>query len=132
LLIEKIIAQATRREIIVVDESKLSPALCTHWPVPVEVIPFGWRSQSAYLESLGARPKLRPNADGTAFVTDQGNFILDCAFAPVTAPAELAARIKARSGIVEHGFFLGIAAEVIVGGVKGVRFLKRENSPYEF
>src|SRR5512135_3731310 len=64
LLREKIVAQASRREIIIVDESKLSPALGTHWAVPVEVIPFGWGSQAAFLESLGARIRLRSDENG--------------------------------------------------------------------
>jgi len=59
LLREKIVAQASRREIIVIDESKLSPALGTRWPVPVEVIPFGWRTQALYLESVGASVSVR-------------------------------------------------------------------------
>jgi ribose 5-phosphate isomerase A len=125
LLREKIVAQATVREIIVVDESKLSPALCTHWPVPVEVIPFGWSAQAAFLEKLGGRPQMRHNPDGVPFKTDHGNLILDCRFDPIPAPAELAAKIKARAGIVEHGFFLGVASEVIVAGQNGIRRLKR-------
>jgi ribose 5-phosphate isomerase A len=126
LLREKIVAQASRREIIVVDETKLSPALGTHWPVPVEVAPFGWRSQAAYLESLGARPILRQNADGTPFKTDHGNLILDCHFGPIPDPARLAAQMSQRAGIVEHGLFLGLAMDVVVAGVGGVRHLKRK------
>jgi ribose 5-phosphate isomerase A len=126
LLREKIVAQASRREIIVVDESKLSPALGTHWPVPVEVIPFAWRSQASYLESLGAKVVLRRNEDGAAFRTDQGHLILDCHFGPISDPAQLAARLSERAGIVEHGLFLGLATDVIVAGVEGVRHLKRK------
>ena len=126
LLREKIVAQASRREIIVVDESKLSPALGTHWPVPVEVVPFGWRAHSAYLESLGAQPTLRLNTDGTPFETDQGNLILDCRFGPIPDPAQLAARLNERAGIVEHGLFLGLATDVIVGGAAGIRHIRRE------
>lgn len=124
LLREKIVAQASRREIIVVDESKLSPALGTHWPVPVEVTPFGWRSQSDYLESLGAEPVLRLNSDGSPFKTDQGNLILDCHFGPISDPTQLAAQMNERAGIVEHGLFLGLATDVIVGSDEGVRHLK--------
>ena len=126
LLREKIVAQASRREIIVVDEAKLSPALGTHWPVPVEVVPFGWRSQAAYLESLGAQPVLRLNSDGTPFKTDQSNLILDCHFGPIANPAQLAARLSERAGIVEHGLFLGLATDVIVANDKGIRHLKRD------
>jgi ribose 5-phosphate isomerase A len=126
LLREKIVAQASCREIIAVDESKLSPALGTHWPVPVEVVPFGWRVQAAYLESLGAKPVLRLADDGAPFETDQGDLILDCDFGPIPDPAQLALRLKARSGIVEHGLFMGLATEVIVADGKGVRHIKRE------
>jgi len=126
LLREKIVAQASRREIIVVDESKLSPALGTHWSVPVEVIPFGWRTQSAYLESLGAQPTRRLDEDRTPFKTNQGNFILDSNFGPIPDPNQLAARLNERAGIVEHGLFLELATDVIVAGVEGVRHLRHE------
>jgi len=127
LLHEKIVAQASRREIIVVDERKLTPALGTRAAVPVEVVPFGWRSQMAYLESLGARGALRPDGDGSPFRTDEGNFILDCQFGPIADPRKLSAQIKSRAGIVEHGIFLGLAAEVIVAGASGLKLLKRED-----
>ena len=128
LLREKIVAQSSRYEIIIVDETKLSPALGTHWAVPVEVIPFGWRTQDAYMESLGARPKLRLGPDGAPFVTDQGNYILDCTFGPLADPVALGARLDTRTGIVCHGLFLGLANEVIVAGASGIRYLKREVS----
>ncbi len=128
LLHEKIVAQSSRYEIIIVDESKLSSALGTHWAVPVEVIPFGWRTQYAYLESLGARPTLRAGLDGAPFVTDQGNYILDSAFGPIADPIALSARLDARTGIVCHGLFLGLANEVIVAGASGIKHLRREDS----
>jgi ribose 5-phosphate isomerase A len=123
LLHEKIVAQASLREVIIVDESKLSPALGTHWALPVEIIPFGWHSQRRFLESLGARVTVRQQRDGTPFRTNQGNLILDCAFGPIPRPQELAATLDARTGIVEHGLFLGLATEVIVAGADGVRHL---------
>lgn len=141
LLREKIIAQATRREVIVVDESKLVPALGTHWGIPVEVIPFGWRSQYDYLSALGAQVAPRPAganlkagerpATGpdtpleVLYRTDQGNIILDCHFGPIHDPAALAERIKRRTGVVEHGLFLGLAQDVIVAGPGGVRHIQR-------
>jgi ribose 5-phosphate isomerase A len=125
LLREKIVAQASRREIIVVDESKLSPALGTRWAVPVEVVPFGWRTQALYLESLGADVKLRQDGNRKTFTTDQGNLILDCQFGPLLQPAELAAKLNARTGIVEHGLFLGLATDLIVAGAEGVRHIER-------
>jgi ribose 5-phosphate isomerase A len=125
LLREKIVAQASAREVIVVDESKLSPRLGTLHVLPVEVVAFGWRAQAAFLEGLGAKPVLRTRADRTVFLTDQGNLILDCDFGPIADAAALAATLAGRAGIVEHGLFVGIAQTVIVAGAGGVRVLTR-------
>jgi ribose 5-phosphate isomerase A len=126
LLREKIVAQATKREIIVVDESKLSPALGTKWAVPVEVIPFGHRSQKMYLEGLGANVVIRQK-NGETFYTDQGNIILDCNFGAISDPAKLAEQFKLRTGIVEHGLFIRLVSDVIVAAASGTRELKRQN-----
>ena len=126
LLREKIVAQASRREIIAVNEDKLVPALGTVWAVPVEVIPFGWRSQADYLDALGAEVTLRRSSDGELFRTDQGNLILDCRFGPIAQPEKLAAQIRARAGIVEHGLCLGMADDVIIAGPAGIRHLRRK------
>jgi ribose 5-phosphate isomerase A len=124
LLREKIVAQASQREMIVVDESKLSPRLGTRRALPIEVLAFGWRSQARYLESLGAQVSLRYN-NGAPFMTDSGNLIIDCHFGPIGDPAELAAQLSARAGIVEHGLFLELATDLIVAGKEGVRHLTR-------
>jgi len=126
LVREKIVAQATRREIIVVDESKLSPALGTRWAVPVEILPFGYGSQLSYLESLGAQVKLRNRTDNTRFVSDQGNIVVDANFGAIFRSKAIAAKLDTRTGIVGHGMFLGLATDVIVAGVDGIRHLKRE------
>jgi ribose 5-phosphate isomerase A len=126
LLREKIVAQASRREIIIVDESKLSPQLGTRWPVPVEVLPYGWQSQSRYLTSLGAGAIVRRLPDGSEFRTDQGNMILDSRFGPIADLEALAEKLAARAGIVEHGLFLNLADDVIVAGSGGIKHLKRE------
>ncbi len=125
LLREKIVAQASRREIIIVDESKLSPALGTRHPVPVEVVPFGWKNQRAFLESIGARVTVRTNADGSLFLTDQKNMILDCVFGPIGDVAALTGQLSRRAGIVEHGIFLNLATDLIVAGHDGVRHIKK-------
>ncbi len=124
LLREKIVAQASRREVIVVDEGKLSPALGIRCPVPVEVLPFGWKTQVPYLESLGAAVTLRRTADGSPFHTDQGNFVLDCRFGPIADPHRLARELDGRAGIVAHGLFLDLATDLFVAGAGGVRHLK--------
>ena len=124
LLREKIVAQATQRQIIVVDESKLSDQLGTRWAVPIEVIPFGWTAQAAFLQSLGAAPKLRRQDDSRPYLTDQGNLILDCHFGKIKDPSWLAESIKGRAGIVEHGLFIQLAHDVIVAGQSGLRHLR--------
>jgi ribose 5-phosphate isomerase A len=121
---EKIVAQASDREIIVVDESKLSPCLGTRHVLPVEVSPFGWQSQLRFLESLGARAVIRKNKNGSQFVTDSGNMIFDCDFGPIADPIDLACNLGARAGIVEHGLFLGLTSDLIVAGDSGVRHLR--------
>lgn len=126
LLREKIVAQASGREIIAVNEGKLVPVLGTVWAVPVEVIPFGWRSQANFLTALGAEVILRRASDGEPFRTDQGNLILDCRFGPIAQPEELAAQLRARAGIVEHGMCLGMADDVIIAGPTGIRHLQRK------
>ncbi len=126
LLREKIVAQASRREIIVVDESKLSPALGTRRTLPVEIVSFGWRTQIEYLASIGARVHVRQANDGSFFKTDEDNLIIDCAFGPIVDPTSLGAQLSGRAGIVAHGLFLGLATDVIVAGVQGVRHLRRQ------
>ena len=120
---EKIVAQASHRLIIVVDESKLSPCLGTKHTLPLEVLPFGWRSQLRFLHALGGEAIIRYNQDGTLYRTDQGNLILDCDFGPIRVPTDLAAQLSTRAGIVEHGLFLNLATEVIIGSMTGVRHL---------
>jgi ribose 5-phosphate isomerase A len=124
---EKIVAQASAREVIVVDESKLSPCLGTHFPLPVEVSPFGWQSQMRYLESLGAGAVIRKNYDGTQYVTDSGNMIFDCEFGPIHDVNALAEKLGARAGIIGHGLFLGITSDLIVAGERGVRHVRRDS-----
>jgi ribose 5-phosphate isomerase A len=125
LLREKIVAQASKREIIVVDESKLVDTLGTNWAIPIEVVPFGWKSQAAFLEALGAQVTRRER-NGEVFHTDQGNIILDCNFGPVADAHGLSAEIKARTGIVEHGLFLNLATDVIVANADTIRHMQRE------
>jgi ribose 5-phosphate isomerase A len=125
---EKMVGQASRRVIIVVDASKPSPVLGSRRPVPVAVVEFGWRAQARYLESIGARVQLREGVGALPFLTDEGHLILDCAFGPIHRPRDLAALLDARADIVEHGLFLGIATDVLVGEDQGVRHLRREEA----
>jgi ribose 5-phosphate isomerase A len=126
---EKIVAQASRREIIIVDASKPSSQLGTRWALPVEVIPFGWGSQRRFLENLGAQVTVRQTSDGKPFKTDEGNLILDAAFGPIADPSALARELDARTGIVEHGLFLGIATDLLVAGGDGIQHTTRARRP---
>ncbi len=122
MLHEKIVARATRREIIVVDERKLVPRLGTRAPLPVEVVPFGWSVAARALADLGGEPARRMGQDGPV-LTDEGNLILDCRFS-IEDPAALSQAIQAIPGVVAHGLFLGLASLVIVGGSEGLRLLE--------
>ncbi len=117
---EKLVAISSRRLVIVVDESKLVERLGTTFPVPVEVIRFGWESTAKRLEAAGATPVLR-HRDGKPYITDDGNYILDCRFGPIASPPELQRQLDGTVGVVEHGLFIGIASQAIVAGARGVR-----------
>ncbi len=125
LLREKIVAQASQREIIVVDESKLSDHLGTKFALPVEVNQFGWAPEAAYLETLGASVELRRTEDGDPYATDQGNWIIDAEFSSIRDPRALSDQLDRRAGVAAHGLFLGLATDLIIGGTDGVRHVKR-------
>jgi ribose 5-phosphate isomerase A len=118
LLREKIVAQASARFLVVVDQTKLVDRLGAG-PIPVEVIPFGWHATARRLQDLGAKPERRD------FVTDSGNLILDCAFDPIQEPEFLAEALDHIAGVVEHGLFIGLATEVHVGAPSGVQVLRQ-------
>jgi len=125
LLREKIVAYATEREIIVVDESKMSERLGLKSSVPVEVVRFGWRSTEAALARTGARTVLRC-VGGIPYVTDEGHYIIDCTYeGGIAAPAELAVALNMIPGVVEHGLFLGLAKAVVVASPGKVEILER-------
>ena len=125
LLREKIVAQASKRLVIIVDESKPTPRLGTTWSVPVEVISFGWGGQQKFLESLGAKSTLRLDASGNPFITDHGNLIIDCNFGPIADLHDLAQKIHSRTGIVEHGLFLGMVTDLIIASPDGIQQKRR-------
>jgi len=128
LLREKVLAQSSRRNVMIVDESKLSPALGTHFPVPIEVIPFAWKPVANFLESLGAEPVLRMKEDGAPYTTDQNNYIIDSKFGPIQDLNDLAQKLGQKAGIAEFGLFIGTASEVIVATSHGIRYQKRNDS----
>ena len=125
LLWEKMVASASERLIIVADESKLVDRLGTRAPLPVEVVPFGWRVHLPFLRELGAAPSLRER-EGRPVRTDGGHYLLDLAFEDgIADAAQLDERLNERVGVVEHGLFLGMATAAVVAGAAGVRVLER-------
>ena len=124
LVREKIVAASSRKEIIVVDESKIVRRLGTRSPLPVEVIPFGAGFVRERLKVLGGNPKIREN-DGKTFISDNGNIILDTVFDAIDRPEQLERDINSIPGVVENGLFLGLADMVIVGHEDGPEILER-------
>ena len=119
LLREKIVASAARKFIIIADSSKLVYQL-GRFPLPVEVIKMALPIVTRKLEALSLNPKLRHHPDGSKFITDENNYILDCACGEITDPAKTAASIRGIAGVVEHGLFLGMASLAVIAGDKGV------------
>ena len=120
LLREKIIASASRQLIIVVDEAKLVDHLGAHGPVAVEVVAFGWHATARKLERIGASVALRTTPAGAPLNTDDGHYILDCAFETINDADRLQRQLDDTVGVVEHGLFLGMAPRVLVGNSQGV------------
>lgn len=114
LLREKIIAAASKKMVVVADSSKIVRSL-GKFPLPVEIIPFARAVVEKKIASLGASCKLRTQADGKPFVTDEGHHILDCSFGKIADPPTLARSLNDTPGVVEHGLFIGIAKLAIVG-----------------
>lgn len=126
LLREKIVANASRRLVIIVDEGKLVDRLGTRSPLPVEVAAFGWQLHLPFLASLGAEPALREETGEAAYTTDNGNYVVDCAFPDGIDDAPgLEEALRTRVGVVETGLFLGMTDRVIVGAPDGPRVLER-------
>jgi ribose 5-phosphate isomerase A len=123
LLREKIVANASKKLVIIIHSSKLVSQLGASDPVPAEVIPFGWQVTARYLSNLGAKPSLRRNPDGEPFHSDSGNYIVDCTFESIASAESLAQQLDHVVGLVEHGLFIGLTSEVHVAGASGVRVL---------
>jgi ribose 5-phosphate isomerase A len=124
LLREKIVGSATKLYIIIVDESKLVRQL-GKFPLPVEVAPFGWELTSRRLEELGGVPKMRMTGDAP-FLTDNQHYILDTSFGLIADPARVHERVSGITGVMEDGFFIGMA-DVVIAGLPdgGTRMLER-------
>lgn len=129
LLYEKIVATASDRMVVIADASKRVPRL-GRFPLPIEVVRFGVTATRAMVEALAedlgchGEITVRLAADGKPFVTDSGNFILDCAFGSIGDPEALDETLKYIPGVVENGLFLGLADAAILAGPDGVIVLE--------
>jgi len=123
---EKIVASASKMNVIVVDEAKLTDKLGIGQPVPVEVLPFALSPVITKLRKMGGKPALREAQRKLGpVVTDNGNFVLDVDFGSIDQPKELNQALKTVSGVVETGLFVGMADIVYVGGRRAVRKLEK-------
>jgi ribose 5-phosphate isomerase A len=111
---EKLVAQASTKRIMLIDESKLVARLGQSRPLPVEVLPFAWTLSARLLSNLRCVPSLRKQGE-KPFVTDNGNYILDCEFGPLEDAPVLESKIKLLPGVIECGLFIGIADILIIG-----------------
>jgi ribose 5-phosphate isomerase A len=119
LLREKIVASAARKFIVVVDSTKVVGTL-GRFPLPVEVVKMALPLVRKRLEDLELNPVLRKHKDGSVYLTDEGNYLLDCACGEIEDPELTAAEIRGIVGVVEHGLFLGMASVALVAGDDGV------------
>lgn len=123
---EKIVASASKMNIIIIDEGKLTKKLGYNQPVPIEVLPFAWPTTMIKFRTLGGKPVLRQAEKKLGpVVTDNGNFLVDVEFGPIDHPKELNQTLKNIPGIVETGLFSELAHVVYVGGQRTVRKLER-------
>ena len=127
LVREKIIAFNSKKVIIIIDDSKIVKALGIDFPLPVEVVKFAWTSTRKTLEEFGCEATLREVMEGEPFITDNGNYILDCEFEPIEDPEQLHVNLNNIPGVVENGLFIGLVDEVIVGGKQGIMTLDKES-----
>lgn len=124
LVREKIVAAATKREVIVVDESKIVQYLGQKAPLPVEIVRFSHEATMRKLSSFGCVPELRKR-NGDLFVTDNGNYIADCRFKRIGDARSLEASLNLVPGVVDNGLFVGMAHKVIVASEDGIKVLRR-------
>jgi ribose 5-phosphate isomerase A len=126
LLREKMVAQASRRLVIIADGAKAVPRLGTTFPLPVEVVRWGWESHVDFLEAWGAAVSPRRRAGGEFVESDNGQLLLDCRFPDgIPDPGALEAALASRAGVVETGLFLGLADEALIAYADGVKRLVR-------
>ena len=122
LLREKIVASLSDRVVIIADASKMVARL-GKFPLPIEVVPFAAPALLPRLTALGCEACIRKRSDGTQFLTDEANVIIDCAFGGIAKPEGLARCLESMPGVVEHGLFIGLAGQALVGTPTGLEEL---------
>ncbi len=136
LLREKIIAAASDRMIVIADNSKWVKTL-GHFPLPIEVIPFGLAATRRAIEKacdqngVSGRIEVRKGQDGHAFVTDGGHWIMDAHLGRIPDSTGLALSLAVIPGVVEHGLFVGLASTAVLAGPSGIRIIERPSRRIE-
>lgn len=129
LVREKIIANASKKILIVVDESKVSRVLGTNFPLPVEIVRFGWEATQTEVNRICDSSTLRLAHDrDQPLITDNGNYILDCHFDGIPAPDQVELQLNNIPGVVENGIFVNRADKIIVGTPSGIRYMEERNA----
>jgi ribose 5-phosphate isomerase A len=129
LLREKVVAAASARMLVIATEDKLVTRLGEHAPLPVEVLPLLWRRTAEAVERLGVTPVLRhmPGSEdpeqAPPYVTDNGNYIVDCNLEGRLDPEQLSADLDAIPGVIGHGLFVRLASQAVIAGPGGVRLV---------
>ena len=131
LVREKIIANASKKILIVVDESKVSRVLGTNFPLPVEIIRFGWEATQIEVNRICGKSTLRlalAHDEDQPLITDNGNYILDCHFDGIPAPDQVELQLNNIPGVVENGIFVNRADKIIIGTPSGIRYMEGRNA----
>lgn len=123
LVREKIIANASKRILIVVDESKVSHILGTSFALPVEIVQFGWEATKRVVGKICGQTELRGGIQNP-LITDNGNYILDCHFDGIPEPEKIELQLNNIPGVVENGIFVNRADKVIIGTPSGIRYME--------
>lgn len=123
LVREKIIANASKRILIVVDESKISRVLGTSFALPVEIVRFGWEATQSEVNKICGQSDLRGGIDNS-LITDNGNYILDCHFNGIPEPEKIELQLNNIPGVVENGIFVDRADKIIIGTPAGIEYME--------
>ena len=120
LLREKIVAKAARQFVVIVDLGKQVSVLGSSFPIPIEIVPFGWPNTLRLVAPLGSHVSVRQR-EGSPYVTDNGNYVLDLEIPGTSQPEDLATRLNQIPGVVENGIFVGMTSTLIVGTEQGAK-----------